>query len=197
MSGIYDEEYYNSDNYEEYIVRGRTTNHYQIMADETMDILKKLNRPVDTVLDFGCAVGFLAKELQRHSNIVHGVDVSSWAREEAKKRGIEVTEEPHYDNEYDVVYALDVLEHLNEDELQTFMENINTETFVYKLPVCHENDGPYVLDCAESDSTHKIRWTKDSWVDFFGYYGYFCVDLNTTNIYASEGGFCGIAFKQI
>lgn len=196
MSGIYDEEYYQSNNYEHYIKRGTTTDHYAVMARETLDLLEKLNRKTDLILDFGCGPGFLLEQLKKHTLVSVGVDVSEYSRKVCRDKGLICTEEPEYDIHYDIVYALDVLEHLDEDDLSNFFEQITADTIVYKLPVTEITDGRYVLDCAEADETHKIRWTHEDWRDFFAYYGYVCLDVKLTNIYASEGGFCGIAIKQ-
>ena len=197
MSGIYDEEYYHSNNYENYIKRGTETNHYDVMARETIDLLQKLGRPTATILDFGCGPGFMMKSLSAHSAVeqVVGADVSEYARDICAEKGLIVTETP-INLKYDIMYALDVLEHLTEDDLNNLFETLVCDTVVYKLPVACETDGKYVLDCAEADETHKIRWTHSDWRAFFAYYGYFCVDVQLTNIYASEGGFCGIAIKQ-
>jgi len=196
MSAIYNEEYYRTKNYKEYIKRGTNTSHYEILADETIELLKQLKRPTDTIVDFGCAVGFMMEALKKHTDNVSGVDISEWARAVAIEKGFEVTEEPRYDKEFDVMYALDVLEHLKEDDLTNLFEQIKVKTIVYKLPVTDFRGGPYILDVAEADKTHQIRWTNDDWRDFFNYYGYFCLDINLTKIYHSRGAFCGIAIKH-
>lgn len=195
MSAIYQEEYYKSKNYTHYIKRGTETDHYDIMASETIDLLKKLNREVDNILDFGCGLGFMMRSLSRYATNVVGVDISDFALQSCREKKLTVTTEPDYSQSYDVVYALDVLEHLSEDDLVTFFENIKAKTVVYKLPVAEETNGKYVLECAEVDETHQIRWTHKDWFNFFDEMGYFCIDVNLTNIYASEGGFCGIAIK--
>jgi 2-polyprenyl-3-methyl-5-hydroxy-6-metoxy-1,4-benzoquinol methylase len=195
MSGIYDESYYNTNNYETYIKRGRETDHYNVMAQETLDLLHRLNRKTDVILDFGCALGFMLEQFEKRSIDAVGVDVSEFARKTCVEKGFVVTEEPLFESHYDVMYALDVLEHLDEDDLTNLFEQIKCDTVVYKLPVAEVTDGKYVLDCAEDDKTHKIRWTHEDWRGFFSHYGYFCIDVNLTKIYASEGGFCGIAIK--
>ena len=196
MSGIYDEKYYQTKNYKKYIERGTETSHYHIIADETIDLLQKLKRPYDTILDFGCAVGFMMEALQKYTDNICGVDISDWARSVAKEKGLEVTKEPQYDKKYDVMYALDVLEHLKEDDLTNLFEQIQVDTIVYKLPVTNFRGGPYVFDIAEADKTHEIRWTDDDWRNFFDYYGYFCLDINLSKIYHQRGAFCGIAIKR-
>jgi 2-polyprenyl-3-methyl-5-hydroxy-6-metoxy-1,4-benzoquinol methylase len=195
MSGIYNEDYYKSNNYENYIRRGTTTDHYELMVDETLDLLKKLNRRTELVLDFGCGPGFLLEQLTKRVDVTFGVDISEYSRNLCKDKGLHVNSKPAFDVDYDVMYALDVLEHLDEDDLTNLFEQLSCDTIVYKLPVAKETGGEYVLDCAEADETHQIRWTHNDWRDFFSYYGYTCIDVKLTNIYVSEGGFCGIAIK--
>lgn len=72
------------------------------------------------VLDIGCAFGFFAKRLQPHFQEVHGLDISKDAVERAKKElpegkfdtcNLNNQELPFADKTFDLITALDVLEH--------------------------------------------------------------------------------------
>lgn len=72
------------------------------------------------VLDIGCAFGFLLKRLQNDFTELHGVDISEYAVERAKKESLSAKIQKinidadglPYPNEYfDLITALDVLEH--------------------------------------------------------------------------------------
>lgn len=73
------------------------------------------------ILDAGCGTGLLLKEL-KEIGVCCGIDISQKAADFCKKRGIinvhvaDVVNIPHPDNKFDMVIALDVLEHIKIDE---------------------------------------------------------------------------------
>jgi 2-polyprenyl-3-methyl-5-hydroxy-6-metoxy-1,4-benzoquinol methylase len=77
------------------------------------------NIKVNSVLDVGCAFGFLLKELSSVFNELHGFDISEFAIEKAKKVIPEASLKihsledplPYPDNNFDCITAVDVLEH--------------------------------------------------------------------------------------
>lgn len=79
-----------------------------------------------TILDAGCGTGALLKELGRYGE-VHGVDVAPEAVRYCRRRGLERVEQgsvealPFPNGMFDLVLALDVLEHV-EDDLKAFSE---------------------------------------------------------------------------
>lgn len=72
------------------------------------------------ILDVGCGAGILMSELERYGS-VHGIDVSELAVEYCKKRGLpnvsidDLAKLSFSDARFDVVIALDVLEHIEKD----------------------------------------------------------------------------------
>ena len=72
------------------------------------------------VLDIGCAFGFLLKRLVPYFSELNGLDISSYAIDRARKEvpnaklgvfDINLDELPYPDNHFDLITALDVLEH--------------------------------------------------------------------------------------
>ena len=82
------------------------------------------NIKVNSVLDVGCAFGFLLKELSSVFNELHGFDISEFAIEKAKqvipeaRLRIHSLEDPlpYPDNKFDCITAVDVLEHTKDFE---------------------------------------------------------------------------------
>lgn len=72
------------------------------------------------ILDIGCGTGLLLKELSATYD-VHGIDISDKAVSFCKARGIVAvskggaTDIPFPDNSFDIVLALDVIEHIKDD----------------------------------------------------------------------------------
>lgn len=188
----YDSDYFNSVNYTDYLYRG---DRYVKLANEVMGLVDNLELPKDRVLDFGCAVGHLLGGLKEHVPYLYGTDISEWARDQATAKGLPVAATPYFDMEHDIVFSLDVFEHMPLEELQDFMENIDTKAIVFRVPVTAVSGGDYVLEVSRRDPTHNIRWTKEEWRKFFVYFGFDCLNLNLHTIYNSDGVYSGIAIN--
>jgi 2-polyprenyl-3-methyl-5-hydroxy-6-metoxy-1,4-benzoquinol methylase len=191
---MYDKEYYESNNYTNYLAR---EDRYLRLANEIIEYLSKMNLVKSPVLDFGCAVGFLLKAFEKHNLDCYGVDVSDWALTKAKESGLNVSKEVLWEKQHALVTALDVLEHMSEDDLRYFMANINTNAMVFRMPIVANEGEDYVLEVSRVDPTHNIRWTKQQWEQFFNQYGYVTVDLNLNTIYNSDGVYAGVAIKYV
>jgi len=191
---IFDEHYFKSVNYTDYLER---SNRYDQLAHEVMTHLKVHDLDKDPILDFGCAVGFLIEGLQKLGyKDVYGSDVSDWALEEARKKNLDVEKEPRLDVTHGVTFALDVLEHMPENEMRTFLDKLKTKVLVFRIPIRREEDDDYFLECSRADPTHVICWTKEQWRDLFSYKGYIALDLNLHTIYNSTGVYSGIALSK-
>ena len=72
------------------------------------------------ILDFACAAGYFLERATDHGWDACGVDISDWAKKAAEKRGLHNVYIGHLadlnfpDHHFDVVYAAQVLEHLQE-----------------------------------------------------------------------------------
>lgn len=193
MSGIYKEEYYNSINYTDYLERG---DRYDRLADEIMAHLKIHNLDRGPILDFGCAVGMLLESLNKLGYVdSYGADISTWALGEAKRKNLTVYDKPDYSSVHGITFALDVLEHMQSQQLTNFIRDIQTKTLVFRMPICKEGDNDYFLECSRADPTHIIRWTKNQWKKFFEDNDYIPLDLNLHTMYCSEGVYTGIAIS--
>lgn len=191
MSGIYDEDYYSTINYLDYLKRG---GRYEQLADEIMNHLKIHSLDKGPILDFGCAVGLLLDGLKKIGyNDIYGVDISDWAVKQAQSRGHTVHKKPLFDSVHGVTFALDVLEHMTEDEMRSFLINLGTKVLVFRMPIRREEDHDYFLECSRADPTHTICWTKEQWKKQFMEFGYIPLDINLHTIYNSIGVYSGIA----
>jgi SAM-dependent methyltransferase len=83
-------------------------------------ICKTLNNPNPRILDVGCGTGANLKMLAAHGQ-AEGVDISQQAVDFCRERGLEsvklgAAEDLPYENDsFDLVTALDVIEHLDDD----------------------------------------------------------------------------------
>ena len=92
-----------------------------------------------------------------------------------------------------VTFSLDVFEHMEVDQLNSLMQQLQSRAIVIRVPVCRNAGEDYVLECSRADATHVIRWTKNQWREFFSGFGYVTLDLNLHTIYNSDGVFSAVA----
>lgn len=194
----YGKDYYTQQNYVDYLGRGEK---YVKLAGEINNLLKSLDLNKTPMLDYGCAVGFLIEGLIKQGYSVEdifGYDISDYAHATCLEKGLRMltTKDPINNRKFGVTFLLDVLEHMEPFQVCYLLENLKTDTIVFRIPVPAEEFGDYVLECSRLDKTHVIRWTKETWTQFFEDYGYKILRLNLNTIYDSTGVFCGIALKM-
>lgn len=197
MKSLFNENYFKTGNYINYLSRA---DRYHKLSEEIYDLLNKIgyNDKKYKILDYGCAVGFLLDGLQKvgYSNLT-GYDISDWALTKTKEKGHNIIESLTKKYDFDICFALDVLEHMTDYEVNNFFEFINSPIIVYRIPVSNNGGYSFVLDISNNDITHINCKEKEEWIDIFEKNGYhFNIKLNLTSIYESEGVMCGIIFKK-
>ena len=159
---IYDETYYKQYDEGGYERGGIWQRTFENIADR---IVKEINPR--SVLDVGCAKGFLVEALRDRGVEAYGVDISDYAisqvREDLKpyfKVG-SATEE--LDRDYDLIVCIEVLEHLSTIDSQKAVENFckhSSEVLFSSTP----NDF--------QDDTHINVQPVEFWAEQFYYNGF-------------------------
>lgn len=194
----YGEEYFTSNNYENYL--GRQL-RYEKIAEELQQTLCNLKLNVYPYLDYGCAVGHLVRGLIKSGvpkREVFGYDISDWAINYGIRKEPQLCLSNQYNplRSWGVTFFLDVLEHMQEQEIRELIQTLKTDCFVFRIPVCEKSGEDYVEESSRKDKTHVIRWTKSEWKELFCSFKYNVIHLNLKTVYDSKGVFCGIAIKD-
>ena len=120
-----------------------------------------LNRADLNILDAGCGTGLMLQQLALFGT-VEGVDISDEALQFCRKRGLEnvrhadVLDLPFPDCQFDIVTALDVLEHLDDDAgaLREFRRILKPGGRVFIFAPAHR----WLWSLQDEVSHHKRRY---------------------------------------
>ncbi len=171
MNRIYNAEYYESyfniGNEAEYSDREKFYPFFSNIAEE----LVKNHRP-ETVLDVGCAFGYLVEALRERGVKAYGIDISEYAIENAAKEirpyvRVSSASNPLPDDfpeHFDLIISIEVLEHMTVEEGDSALRNLCklTELFVFSSS---DND--------LKDVTHINVQRKEYWARIFAQQGFY------------------------
>lgn len=194
----YTKSYYHSGNYRFYMQAGP---RYNRMARELISLLSSINivdRNTKT-LDYGCGLGFLMEGLNSfHTGETFGYDISEWAREECRKKELAVFDslQQTLQQSYDLCWFLDVLEHMQEDEIDEVLSQLDTNYLTVRIPVAKVEGERFYLEVSNNDETHITCHSKTWWNNLFSKHNYqLFITLNLASIYDSDGVYCAM-FKK-
>jgi hypothetical protein len=190
MTQVFDEQYYRSNNYTDYLSKRE---RYVRTAEEIQQVFHKISviDPDSTILDYGCSLGFLIKGLEKVGfKNVHGYDISDWAVEQAQQSGCRILAQAQ--GEFDMGIFLDVLEHMTDQQIAELFANLRLNKVLVRIPCAVvEQPDQFYLEVSRRDATHINCKTDQDWIAVFkslGYQNYF--RLNMSTIYDSPGCFC-------
>ena len=117
-----------------------------------------------SILDLGCAKGYLVHALRQLGLNAWGEDVSEYALENCHKSVHKYVSLPTLKH-YDFIICKDVLEHIPEEHVLGFLKGINDRctAALFVIPL-GENERYRIADY-EYDVTHLIRRDEDWWLD--------------------------------
>jgi 2-polyprenyl-3-methyl-5-hydroxy-6-metoxy-1,4-benzoquinol methylase len=184
----YQESYYKTSNYSDYTEREQ---RYFKLVSEVTNVLSCLNliNKNCNILDYGCAIGHVLKALtlQGYTNCF-GIEISDWAIQECKKKGLNVYQPKEFNRIPDVIFALDVLEHMTLPEIEQFFDKYKNCILVIRIPVASVKNGNFHLQVSRNDPTHITCMTKDEWYAKINEkQKRVILNLNLNTIYDSEG----------
>jgi SAM-dependent methyltransferase len=194
---LYDEAYFRERNYEDYLARGP---RYARMAAEVTSFLERAGvlERAHTLLDFGCGPGLFCRGL-REAGYKHvtGYDVSPWAIE----YGLREFRVPMLSTSYEMVmwgewrlgFALDVFEHMKDEEVARVLREVRPEYWLVRIPVSKVDGGRFILPVSNEDPHHINPKSKDSWRKVFAHAGYDeILRPRLFSIYDDVGVYCAL-----
>jgi 2-polyprenyl-3-methyl-5-hydroxy-6-metoxy-1,4-benzoquinol methylase len=190
----YTASYYTTSNYADYLERA---DRYKKTAYELTDLLRKLSllNKDSKIVDYGCAIGFLLEGFKElgYSNLM-GYEVSDWAILEGQARGNRVAKwdgQPKDGSPTDVLFALDVFEHMEDRDIENVLRLLSPKAMVVRIPSSVDGGQTFALKVSQADPTHINCKTKEQWAEFFKDRGYQTfLRLNLFTVYDTPGVSC-------
>lgn len=123
------------------------------------------NKMRGRVLDMGCAFGFLLKRLRPYFSELHGLDISAYAAERARKEvpsaklevlDIDTDDLPYPDEYFDLITALDVLEHTRsiEKNLKKIVKKMKKEGYLIVTVPVRDSWAGRIFSLFDKDHSH-------------------------------------------
>ena len=152
---IYDKNYFNGKKYEILYP------FYRAIAEGILEFFKPKR-----ILDVGCAMGYLVKAFWEFGIEAYGIDISEYAIKNGITRNLivgDATSIPFKDESFDLVIALDLIEHLrNPKKFVTEAYRILKPNGYLVVKTCSPNSKD-----AKADPTHVIVLTEKEWETMF------------------------------
>ena len=169
---------YDSDYFERGVEKGISGyENYRWLPDLTNksaeSIVKELNiEKSETILDFGCAKGYLVKAFRNCGYESYGCDISKYAVNsslEDTRPFLTIQEDPSQSlgllEKYDWIVSKDVLEHVSYETIDGVLQSFKNQTDNIFIVVPLGDGEKYIIEDYENDVTHVIRENVDWWLE--------------------------------
>lgn len=138
--------------------------HYSL---PTANTIKNYYGERSTVLDYGCAKGFLVKALRLLGVDARGYDISKYAIDNCDPAVEGYVSNTLPTDIFDVIVSKDVLEHVPKKNLERVLNTIEASSLRQLIVVPLGDGNTYRIREYELDKTHLIREDEEWWINQF------------------------------
>jgi hypothetical protein len=131
----------------------------------------------ETILDYGCAKGYLVKAFRLLHREAWGYDISSYAVDHADADIKQYINGVHPFSHFNYGICKDVLEHIPSEELKILLAKLNVRQLFTVVPL--GKDGKYYAPSNNKDITHVICEPKEWWLDLYYNCNWICTYSST------------------
>jgi 2-polyprenyl-3-methyl-5-hydroxy-6-metoxy-1,4-benzoquinol methylase len=164
----------------------------------TRKIRKLIGKNRQRILDLGCGNGDMVRSLAEYYPSVSGADIQSSRLEELNTQSKSVPRIQFYsydelsemDKSFDVITSIEIIEHLNDDELDTHFDQIKKllkpDGIVFISVPNSENLERSFVRCPDCGAVfHKVQhmqsWTPKRLTSYLQMEGFEIISIGTTN----------------
>ena len=190
----FEQAYFSHGNYTYYTER---RDRYAKTAQELAAFFLRtgLVTPEQSVLDYGCALGFLVVGLRDAGFKCEGYDISDWAAAEAAKLDVNYVTKKATD--FGMIVALDVLEHMTDAQIEEALGLFRSPHLLVRIPVSTDGGKTFNLKISQNDPSHVNCKTKDGWYSLLRRTGFpFVSTIGLFTIYDTPGVLCALFSRQ-
>lgn len=147
-------------------------NFHYIPTRSFSEAIEIVNRfKFNTVIDYGCAFGFLVHALRQLGKKAYGEDISDYALVHCLEDVRKYLSKPN-DMKADFLIGKDILEHIPEEEMKEMLMFLRNKAnqFLFVIPL-GDNDTFRIREYS-IDKTHVTRKDEDWWINIFRETGY-------------------------
>jgi len=155
--------------------------NYRWMPQRTMPMARQLKAmfPGKSVIDFGCAKGFLVRALRCLSVDAWGIDISRYALSKAPSDAKPfLFENIEYCPPASIVFAKDTLEHIPYQSLCDVLRQLSNKAQQAMFIVPFGDQGKYRIAQYHQDVTHIIAESEGWWLKRFEDSGYYNIEMH-------------------
>lgn len=168
MKNLYDADYYEAG-----IESGKSCyTNYRWIPELTIPLAHHIANALpiksgETILDYGCAKGYLVYAFRLLHYEAFGYDISEYAIASAHENIKKYLFSSPISASYDWVISKDVFEHIPYDELEDILNQLRRHCRKILCIIPLGQDGKYVVPAYELDTTHIIREPLGWWAQQF------------------------------
>lgn len=148
---------------------------YRWLGRPTEEMAQSLYRHLnlcagDSLLEFGCARGYVVRALRSLGVPAYGIDISRWAIANCDPSVMEYVSNnlPIKPLSFDWIFGKDVAEHIEISTLPDVIEAITDgcKKGAFFIVPLTDSGGIYLRQEDRQDVTHQIKWELQDWLKF-------------------------------
>jgi 2-polyprenyl-3-methyl-5-hydroxy-6-metoxy-1,4-benzoquinol methylase len=165
-TSFYDRTYFDGIGKSNYVSYTRKIAPFGEYAKDIQRLLLHIDKPEGSVLDIGCAKGYLVEELVSRGVTASGIDCSAYAVSVAPVaiRGSlqvgDARELPFGDGSFDMAVSFDVLEHF---DIPSALRALREAARVSSVQLHQVNTGWTPAVAFDGDESHVLRLSLEQW----------------------------------